>query len=71
MYSNLKFYKRLFLLTSIVSFTILSLMPISLKAESNWWEKATKIIEPFTKGKGKNELTVGEIGQAFCPFIRH
>jgi len=40
-------------------------MFISLKAESNWWEKATKIIEPFTEGKGKNELTVGEIGQAF------
>ena len=23
-------------------------MPLSLKAESNWWEKATKILEPLT-----------------------
>jgi hypothetical protein len=65
MHSNLKFHKRLFPLISIVSFTILSLMPISLKAESSWWEKATKIIKPFTEGKEKNELTVAEIGQAF------
>jgi hypothetical protein len=65
MYSNLKFYKILFSLISIVLFTILSLMPISLKAETNWWEKATKILEPITKGTGQNELSVGEIGQAF------
>jgi len=65
MYSNFKFCKRLFPLISIVSFTILALMPVSLKAESNWWEKATKIFEPLNTGKGQNELSVGEIGQAF------
>jgi hypothetical protein len=32
-------------------------MPISLKAESSWWEKATKILEKFKEGKGQNELT--------------
>ena len=65
MYSNFKFHKRLFCLISIVLFTFLSLLSISLAAETNWWEKALKIIEPFTEGKGQKELTVGEIGQAF------
>ena len=70
MYSNFKFFKRLFPFISIVFFTILSLMPISVKAETNWWEKATKILEPLTEGKGQNELTVGEIGQAFKEALR-
>jgi len=65
MYSSFIFFKRLVPLISIVLFTFILLMPISLKAESNWWEKATKILEPLTEGKGQNELTVGEIGQAF------
>lgn len=64
MYLHIKMCKKI-IAFSLVWFTFFFLMPISLKAESTWWEKATKIIEPFTEGKGKNELTVGEISQAF------
>jgi len=65
MYYHLKLYERLFLSISIVYFTILSLWPITLNAESNWWDKTTKIIESLTEGTGKKELSVDEIGRAF------
>jgi len=62
---ELKFFKRLLPLISIALFIILPLMPISLKAEANWWEKAKSILENLNEGKGQDELTVAEISQAF------
>lgn len=63
--SKFNFFKRLFPAISILIFIIFALMPSSSKAESNWWEKATKILETFSEGEGQNELTVAEISQAF------
>jgi len=62
--------RKLLLIAAVALMGALVLRPVALKAETNWWEKAAKVLETFNEGAGKNELTSAEIIEAFKELLQ-
>ncbi len=63
------FVKVLLFLTGIVLITF-SLSSCSTSTGNSWLEEGAKIFTTLGDGKGKKELTIGEIGEAFKDALR-